>query len=93
MDLDYPAEPYDSWEDFKKNCSFDPLNMPMCWGISRERQFGREVSLLTLIYIMPRKYNRTFGRSVNIEGVGLAEVKQFMDGFTKEAMSEWFDWD
>lgn len=86
-DVDYPGETYATFEKFKADVRHDTLNLPISWYFDPEDEGGKFV----LVYVMPRKYGKTWSM-VLAPGFDRAEVEEWLETWTRQVAAEHYGW-
>lgn len=96
LDLDYEPEVCDTFESLREGAerASNILNLPLSWYFSGhendEDADEDEKPSFTLVFVMPRKSNRTWGvRTYNFDH---AEVQAWLDTWVRGEINTWFGW-
>lgn len=86
-ELDFPGVVYPTFASFKEAASYDSLNLPISWWFYPEDEGGEFV----LVFVMPRKYGKTWGQRL-APGFDRAEVEAWLEDWTREFAANHYGW-
>jgi hypothetical protein len=86
-DVDYAEQAHATFDEFKAHQRPDSLNLPISWYFNPADEGGEFV----LVYVMPRKYGKTW--SVRLApGFDRAEVEAWLEDWTHEVAAQHYGW-
>lgn len=88
-DVDYEGSggAYLTFEAFKAATYHDSLNIPISWYFNPDDEDGEFV----LVYVMPRKYGKTWSMRL-APGFDRAEVEAWLEEWTKQVARRHYGW-
>lgn len=91
MDLTYEPEEYETFQELTEDAerASNILNLPISWWFQEDTE--DEERRFTLVFIMPRKQNSTWGMTTTY--FDRVEVQAWLDTWIPAQMAEWFGWE